>query len=159
MFIYSNIIDQIIIGVTDAIMCKLMTTLNAMHYIFAILALPCLGPLAPRGAVGARHDGLPRQFSPLLPVVCHVLRLSEGFAGPLRDVAIQLLFGLPLLRSPSTVPCSITLVMPSDLVRCPYHFSCRRFTVARRSPYAVRAYICHHGSLMSVNTRITAAQC
>ena len=37
------------------------------------LALPCLiGPLAPRGAVGARHDGLPRQFSPLLPVVCHV---------------------------------------------------------------------------------------
>ena len=31
---------------------------------------PCfLGPLAPRRAVGARFDGLPRQFSPLLPVV------------------------------------------------------------------------------------------
>ena len=34
-------------------------------------ALPCLGHLAPRGAVGARHDGLPHQLSPLLPVVCH----------------------------------------------------------------------------------------
>ena len=42
--------------------------------------MPSLGPLAPRGAVGARHDGLPRQFSPLLPVVCDGLSLSEGFA-------------------------------------------------------------------------------
>ena len=25
----------------------------------------CRDPLTPRGAVGARHDGLPRQFSPL----------------------------------------------------------------------------------------------
>ena len=33
---------------------------------------------APRGAVGARHDGLPHQFSPLLPVVCHGLSPSEG---------------------------------------------------------------------------------
>ena len=55
-------------------------------------ALPCLGPLAPRGAVGARHDGLPRQFSPLLPVVCHGLGLSEGFAGPLCDVTTPALF-------------------------------------------------------------------
>ena len=37
------------------------------------VALPCLGPLAPRGAVGARHDGLLHQPSPLLPVVCHGL--------------------------------------------------------------------------------------
>ena len=93
-------------------------------------ALPCLGPLAPQGAVGARHGGLPRQFYPLLPVVCHGLSLSEGFAGPLCDV-----IGLPLLRLPSTVPCNITLVRPSDLVTCPYHFSFRRFTVARRSSY------------------------
>ena len=57
-----------------------------------ILALPCLGPLAPRRAVGARHDGLPRQFSPLLPVVCHGLSLSEGFAGPFRDVVDPALF-------------------------------------------------------------------
>ena len=56
------------------------------------LALPCLGPLAPRGAVGARHDGHPRQFSPLLPVVCHGLSRSEGFAGPLRDVVNPSLF-------------------------------------------------------------------
>ena len=55
-------------------------------------ALPCLGPLAPRGAVGARHDGLPRQFTPLLPVVCHGLSLSEGFAGPLCDVITPALF-------------------------------------------------------------------
>ena len=55
-------------------------------------ALPCLGPLASRRAVGAPHDGLPRQFSPLLPVVCHGLSLSEGFAGPLRDVVDPSLF-------------------------------------------------------------------
>ena len=50
------------------------------------------GPLAPRRALGARHDGLPRQFSPLLPVVRHGLSLSEGFAGPLRDVVAPALF-------------------------------------------------------------------
>ena len=68
--------------------------LNQGHFV----ALPCLGPLAPRGAIGARHDGLPRQFSPLLPVVCHGLSLSEGFAGPLCDrmLSLQLFFGLPL---------------------------------------------------------------
>ena len=54
--------------------------------------LPFLGPLAPRGAVGARHDGLPRQFSTLLPVVCHGLSLSEGFAGPFCDVITPALF-------------------------------------------------------------------
>ena len=79
--------------------------------IVCVIALPCLALhwLAPRGAVGARHDGLPRQFSPLLPVVCHGLSLSEGFSGP--------------LYGPSTVPCSITLDRPSDLFTCPYHFS------------------------------------
>ena len=50
-------------------------------------------------------------------------------------LSLQLFFGLPLLRLPSTVPCSITLDRPSDLVTCPYHFSLRRFTVARRSSY------------------------
>ena len=45
----------------------------------ANVALPSLGPLAPRGAVGASHDGFPHQLSPLLPVVCHGLSLSEGF--------------------------------------------------------------------------------
>ena len=53
---------------------------------YAIYALPCLGYLARRGAIGARHDGLPHQFSPLLPVVCHGWSLCEGFAGPLSDV-------------------------------------------------------------------------
>ena len=57
-----------------------------------IVSWSCPGPLAPRGAVGARHDGLPRQFSPLLPVVCHGLSLSEGFAGPLCDVITPVLF-------------------------------------------------------------------
>ena len=40
---------------------------------YIALPLPCLGPLAPRGALGARHDGLPRQFSPLLPVVTFIV--------------------------------------------------------------------------------------
>ena len=62
------------------------------HKLSDMIALPCLGPLAPRGAVGARHDGLPRQFSPLLPVVCHGLGLSEGFAGSLCDVITPALF-------------------------------------------------------------------
>ena len=37
-------------------------------------ALSCLGHLAPRGAVVARHDVLPHQLSPLLTVVCSDLR-------------------------------------------------------------------------------------
>ena len=66
--------------------------ISGKRRVYECLALPCLGPLAPRGAVGARHDGLPRQFSPLLPVVCHGLSLSEGFAGPLCDVITPALF-------------------------------------------------------------------
>ena len=104
------------------------------------LALPCLGPLAPRGAVGARHDGLPRQFSPLLPVVCHGLSLSEGFAGPLCDVITPALFRP---APSSTVPCSITLVRPSDLVTCPYHFSFRRFTVSQDTYARTRILLLH----------------
>ena len=49
-------------------------------------------------------------------------------------LSVHLLFGLLLLHLPSTVPSSITLVRPSDLV-AHYHFSFRRYTVARRSSY------------------------
>ena len=66
-----------------------------------------LGPLAPRGAVGARHGALPRQFSPLLPIVCQGLRLREGFASTLRDVVSPPLFRPALLHLPSTVPCNM----------------------------------------------------
>ena len=52
----------------------------------------CLGPLVLRGTVGVRHDGLPRQVSPLLPVVCQCLCLCEGCASPLRDVVSPPLF-------------------------------------------------------------------
>ena len=101
------------------------------------LALPCLGPLAPRRAVGARHDGLPRQFSPLLPIVCHGLSLSEGFAGPLRDVVDSALFrpassstafdclrlfpvislwlGRPILSRARTISVFAALQLPGDL--------------------------------------------
>ena len=99
-------------------------------------ALPCLGPLAPRGAVGARHDGLPRQFSPLLPVVCHGLSLSEGFAGPLCDVitpahfwpapsssafdcsllyVVLLWLGRPILSRSHTISVFAALQLPGDL--------------------------------------------
>ena len=60
-----------------------------------MFALPCLGigPLGPRGAVGARHNGFPHQLSPVQSVVCHGgLNLSEGFAGALRDVVSPGLF-------------------------------------------------------------------
>ena len=91
-----------------------------------MLALPCLGPLAPRGAVGARHDGLPRQFSPLLPVVCHGLSLSEGFAGPLCDVITPALFrpapsstafdcSRPILSRARTISVFAALQLPGDL--------------------------------------------
>ena len=89
------------------------------------LALPCLGPLAPRGAVGARHGGLPRQFSPLL---------SEGFAGPLRDVVdpdlfrpapsstafdcsleVSLWLCRPILSSAHTISVFDALQLPGDL--------------------------------------------
>ncbi len=56
-----------------------------------ILFVIALRPLAPRGAAGAHHDGLPHQLSPLMPVACRRLCLCEGFAGPLRDVVNPLL--------------------------------------------------------------------
>ena len=90
-------------------------------------------------------DRLPHQLSPLLLVVCHGLCLCEGFAGPLRDVVSHLLFGRSLLRQHSTVPCSITLVRPSDLVTCPYHFGFRRFTVARRCSYGHNLNMLYNG--------------
>ena len=55
------------------------------HVACACFVSTCLGPLAPRGAVGARHDGLPHQLVLLLPVVRHSLSLCKGFAGPLPD--------------------------------------------------------------------------
>ena len=58
-------------------------------------------------------------------------------------LSIQLFFGLPLLRLPSTVPCSTTLVRPSDLVTCPYHFSFRRFTVSQDTYSRTRILLLH----------------
>ena len=79
--------------------------LNISRVIFLVLLL---GHLAPRGAVGARHDRLPPQLSPLLPVVCHGLCLCGGFAGPLRDVVNLLLFR----PTPSSLSfdCSVVLL-------------------------------------------------
>ena len=65
---------------------------SLIAYALPCFALPCLGPLAQRGAVGARLDRLPHQFSLLLLVVCHGLSLCEGFASPLRDVVNPDLF-------------------------------------------------------------------
>ena len=76
---------------------------------------PCLGPFASRGAVGACHDGLPRQFSPLLPVVCHGLSLSERFAGPLRDVVNPALFRPA--PSSTAFECSLYIVVSLWLAR------------------------------------------
>ena len=44
-------------------------------------------------------------------------------------LSAHLFFGLSLLRLPSIVLCCITLVRPSDLVTCPYHFSCQEIFV------------------------------
>ena len=46
---------------------------------------------------------------------------------------VHFFLGLPLLHLASTVPYSLTLVRPADLVTGPYNISFRRFTVARRS--------------------------
>ena len=89
----------------------------------------------------ARHDGLPHQLSPLLPVVCHGLCLCEEFAVPFGDVVNPDLFR-PASFSPFVdCSCGITLVRPSDLVRYSYHFCFRRFTVARISSYGPICFI------------------
>ena len=125
-------------GTTMIVCSKYMVYIYIYIYIILYmehcLALPCLGPLAPRGAVGARHDGLPRQFSPLLPVVCHGLSLSEGFAGPLCDVitpasfsacpffdclrlfpVVLLWIGRPILSRAHTISVYAALQLPGDL--------------------------------------------
>ena len=67
--------------------------------------------------------------------VSHSLCLCEVFPVHSTMLTVHLFSGLPLLRLPPTVSCSITLVSPSDIVTCSYHFSCRRFTVARIISY------------------------
>ena len=85
-------------------------------------------------AIGARHDGLPRQRSPLLPVVCHGLSLRKGFAGTLRDVVNPALFrlssssltfdcspvvslwlGRPILSRAHTISVFAAFQLPADL--------------------------------------------
>ena len=91
---------------------------------------------------------LPHQLSLLLPCgiysskrhmpgVCHAMARVSAKDLPVHSamLSVHLFFGLPILRVPSTVPCSITLVRPSDIVTCAYHFRVWRFTVARRSSY------------------------
>ena len=69
------------------------------------------------------------------------LEFLRKICRPLRDVVSPAFSGLLLPRLPSTVPCTITLVRPSDLVTCPYHFSCRRFTVVRRSSHVPMCFM------------------
>ena len=112
------------VGILDTSRCHVVGMWFLKSCRFTVVnALPCLGPLAPRGAVGARHDGLPRQLSPLMPRVCMVCVSANDLPAHSANLSIHFFLGLPLLRLPSTVPCSITLVRPSDLVTCPYHFS------------------------------------
>ena len=48
-------------------------------------------------------------------------------------LSFHLLFCLPLLLAPFTVPCRIVFAMPEDLEMWPYHLSFRFFTMVRRS--------------------------
>ena len=56
------------------------------------------------------------------PIPVHFLMLSS-----------HLLFCLPLLLAPFTIPCRIVFAMPEDLEIWPYHLSFRFFTMVRRS--------------------------
>ena len=90
-----------------------------------------IGPLAPRGAVGSRQDGLSRQLSLHTSQLCDMACVSANDL-PVHSVmvSIHFFFDTPFIRLPLTVPCSFTLVRPADLVTCPCHFSFRCFTVA-----------------------------
>ena len=45
----------------------------------------------------------------------------------------HLIFCLPCLLSPFTVPCKVVLARPDERETCPYHCSLRPFTMVRRS--------------------------
>ena len=66
---YINITRHVLYFHVTISLQVLCTKINRMHQACIMyLALPCFGPLAPRGAVWARHDGLPHQLCPLLPL-------------------------------------------------------------------------------------------
>ncbi|KAH3828338.1 hypothetical protein DPMN_130294 [Dreissena polymorpha] len=50
-------------------------------------------------------------------------------------VSSQLLFCLPLLFPPFTVPCNTVLSSPDDRETCPYHFSLHLFTAVSSSSW------------------------
>ena len=54
-------------------------------------------------------------------------------------LSFHLFFCLPLLLPLCTVPCTIVLASPIDLVTGPYHFSLRLFTVVKRSSWGPMA--------------------
>ena len=51
-----------------------------------------------------------------------------------KELPVHLMPVHPFFACLRLFPRSITLVSPSDLSKCPYHFRFRRFAVARRSP-------------------------
>ena len=52
------------------------------------LSLSSIGPLAPRGAVGARHDGLSHQLSPHNPNPTNISFRRKSTERPIRDFTV-----------------------------------------------------------------------
>ena len=48
-------------------------------------------------------------------------------------LSLHLLFSLPRLFPPFTVPCKMASAIPDEREKCPYHFSLRLFMMVRRS--------------------------
>jgi len=73
--------------------------------------------------------------SSLHPVLFSVFLKLSLSVFPVHSVMLSshLFHCLPLVLPPCTVLCKIVLASPVDLVTCPYHFSCRLFTVVKRS--------------------------
>ena len=71
-------------------------------------------------------------------------------------MSVHLFFGLLLHCLPSIAPRSITLVRPSDVVMCPFHFSFRRSTLARISSYVPILMISDGFSHMPVSDSVFA---
>ena len=81
------------------------------------------------------------QFRPFLFSLFSTALWDLANSRPVQFLSSHLLFCLPCLLPPFTVPCKMVLTIPDEQETCPYHFSLRLFTKVSR--FSCGPYVTH----------------
>ena len=89
-------------------------------------------PINPEGRWGTTDDLLTSSLHPSLSSAALIASLIFKWVHSLM-LSSHLIFCLPRLLPPCTVPCKMVFARPEDLVMCPYHLSFRLLTVVKKT--------------------------